>query len=678
MKRMLAVFLALALLLTTFAACGKKKPSAENGASEYELLYAPVLKKYKQAFDEGWSGEKFAENNLSPKLANLDKTAAPSFAFFDLNGDKTPELFIGRADQRATVYDMYTAAQDNTIRQLVVPTDETVPTLTDDNRLVKPQNSYAHLDIVTYYELEGDALTPADSYIHDAGQLIDGTDAWFHATGDLPASESEFYAEDMDVITEAEYNEKTTYTTGELAMKSFADLVLPDDTADAAEATQATETPADPMEAAKAAYAPIMDVYSQAMPYILSDVLNREASVPADLFDRGLNRAFVSDAFEKVTPGYMFIDLDHDGVMEMIIGTMELISGAFHPIYDLYTIENGQPVKVVQCFKTERFELCADGRIFNTSYADQSRSSVETFYGFYTFKNGYLTLDEAYGARELDYIKTTKEYHNVGTGFDDLRIANLGPIDDADLETIFVEEHDAAVGGVGRADLTLTPFDAAEPASEPATEAPAQSSDMASAKVGDYITFGHYEQDNNTANGPEPIEWLVLERKGDRALVISRYALDCRQYTDEYDGVTWETCTLRAWLKDTFYHTAFDTADENRILVSISEADANPETGTYPGNETHDKVFLLSIKEANESFDTDEARVCALTDYALAARGTYGGAGGDTCWWWLRTPGSDYSMAAIVDPSGSVYASGNDSTRSNGAVRPAMWIIVDA
>ena len=103
MKRILAIVLALALILTTFAACGKKKSSTAEDTSEYEALYAPVLKKYKQAFEENWSREKFMENNLSPNLAALDKTAEPSFAFLDLNGDKTPELFIGRADQRATV-----------------------------------------------------------------------------------------------------------------------------------------------------------------------------------------------------------------------------------------------------------------------------------------------------------------------------------------------------------------------------------------------------------------------------------------------------------------------------------------------------------------------------------------------------------------------------------------------
>ena len=40
-------------------------------------------------------------------------------------------------------------------------------------------------------------------------------------------------------------------------------------------------------------------------------------------------------------------------------------------------------------------------------------------------------------------------------------------------------------------------------------------------KKGDVIAFGMYEQDGNTANGPEPVEWLVIDRIGDEALLLS-------------------------------------------------------------------------------------------------------------------------------------------------------------
>ena len=44
---------------------------------------------------------------------------------------------------------------------------------------------------------------------------------------------------------------------------------------------------------------------------------------------------------------------------------------------------------------------------------------------------------------------------------------------------------------------------------------------LKSIKVGSYINFGAYEQDNDPANGKEDIEWLVLEIKGGKALEIN-------------------------------------------------------------------------------------------------------------------------------------------------------------
>ncbi|MEG0050490.1 MAG: DUF6273 domain-containing protein, partial [Clostridia bacterium] len=70
--------------------------------------------------------------------------------------------------------------------------------------------------------------------------------------------------------------------------------------------------------------------------------------------------------------------------------------------------------------------------------------------------------------------------------------------------------------------------------------------------VGNTMTFGSYEQDNNTSNGAEAIEWLVLAREGDRALVISVDGLDCVQYHTKHTATTWETSTLRTWMNDTF------------------------------------------------------------------------------------------------------------------------------
>ena len=48
--------------------------------------------------------------------------------------------------------------------------------------------------------------------------------------------------------------------------------------------------------------------------------------------------------------------------------------------------------------------------------------------------------------------------------------------------------------------------------------------------VGDILTFGHYEQDNDQQNGREPIEWVVLDIQNNQALLLTRYAIDSRYY----------------------------------------------------------------------------------------------------------------------------------------------------
>ncbi len=214
-----------------------------------------------------------------------------------------------------------------------------------------------------------------------------------------------------------------------------------------------------------------------------------------------------------------------------------------------------------------------------------------------------------------------------------------------------------------------------------------------SCAIGGNVFFGTYEQDNNAGNGKEEISWRVLEKEDGRILVISEYALDCQQYNSIEMNATWETCSLRKWLNDSFLNTAF-SIEQRALIPSVTvTADENPDYKTNPGNSTTDRVFLLSISEAYRYF-TDETRSCTPTSYAIAQ-----GAGatklnyfdeGAICWWWLRSPGANHDRAAGVDATGKVFTRGNyvgsnsggdiywGNGRfvdgSSGAVRPAMWI----
>ena len=185
------------------------------------------------------------------------------------------------------------------------------------------------------------------------------------------------------------------------------------------------------------------------------------------------------------------------------------------------------------------------------------------------------------------------------------------------------------------------------------------------------IPFGRYPQASKNENAP--IEWLVLKIDGSRALLISKYALDCRQYNTSGANVTWETCTLRKWLNGTFLDAAFSESERAMIPSVTVSADKNPSYSTSPGNSTTDQVFLLSITEVNKYFSSNSARQCQGTAYCYA-QGAYTNSSNGNCWWWLRSPGYDSSSAAFVYDDGSIFEFGNSVNYDKYAVRPALWI----
>ena len=84
-----------------------------------------------------------------------------------------------------------------------------------------------------------------------------------------------------------------------------------------------------------------------------------------------------------------------------------------------------------------------------------------------------------------------------------------------------------------------------------------------------------------------------------------------------------------------------------------------------------DRVFALSLEEAGELFENDQARLGYTTLYAQS-RGYYFG-GSINCWW-LRDLGASPSLAALVGNSGSLGTYGYRADNSEYAIRPAMWI----
>ncbi len=216
-------------------------------------------------------------------------------------------------------------------------------------------------------------------------------------------------------------------------------------------------------------------------------------------------------------------------------------------------------------------------------------------------------------------------------------------------------------------------------------------------KAGNYITFGHYEQDNNPFNGKEPIEWLVLDVQGDQALVISRYGLDCKPYNTNYAQVTWENCSLRKWLNGEFLNEAFGLTEQ--AAIAPTTVDGSPYSQGYGFGavmewvwnnnvaDTEDRIFLLSWEEANKYLDVTTENINNMksrmspTAYALHA-GAWTNSGNETAdgaaagWWWLRSPAVIQYNAAGVFSDGSLVI--DRFNHDNGCVRPALWVNLGA
>ena len=190
-------------------------------------------------------------------------------------------------------------------------------------------------------------------------------------------------------------------------------------------------------------------------------------------------------------------------------------------------------------------------------------------------------------------------------------------------------------------------------------------------KIGETIEFGNYPQDKDGTE--KPIEWIVMKNEGNQVLLLSKYVLDAKPYNnEEWGDVTWETSDIRQWLNNEFYTTAFNKAEKAKIQTSLTKNEDNSKYGTSGGNDTEDKVFLLSEKEAETLFSNDDERIAKVTGYAEKS-GVYVNEE-KVAWWWLRSPGRYSSSAAVVGSDGWVYGDGSIVSGAYDGVRPALHL----
>ena len=185
--------------------------------------------------------------------------------------------------------------------------------------------------------------------------------------------------------------------------------------------------------------------------------------------------------------------------------------------------------------------------------------------------------------------------------------------------------------------------------------------------VGDIITFGAYE-------------WRVLDIQDDKALIVSENILEGKAYHSTGRSITWSVCSLRAYLNGEFYNSsAFSNEDRSRIFEVTNVNENNQWYGTPGGENTLDKIFLLSIAEVVQYFgDSGQLANPELAPSEWGIDDQYNSNriathNGEAYWWWLRSPGYDSNSASSVGSDGGILMYG-PYVDYFGGVRPALWL----
>jgi hypothetical protein len=177
----------------------------------------------------------------------------------------------------------------------------------------------------------------------------------------------------------------------------------------------------------------------------------------------------------------------------------------------------------------------------------------------------------------------------------------------------------------------------------------------------------------------EPVRWRVLADNNGDLLLLSDKILATRVYNTPSANITWENSTVRAWLNDSFYNTAFTKSQQARINLSHLVNADNAGSGTPGGNDTDDNVFLLSYNEAvttaygfSSGDTTDTKRQAQGSDYAKSQGLQVFDAQGSNSFWWLRSPGFEPTYALAATSLGWVVNSYETTNLNWIGVRPVI------
>ena len=163
---------------------------------------------------------------------------------------------------------------------------------------------------------------------------------------------------------------------------------------------------------------------------------------------------------------------------------------------------------------------------------------------------------------------------------------------------------------------------------------------LSQAKVGEIISFGK-------------CKWVVLDKKDGKLFLAKDTAMTKLVYHKDGGKVTWENCSLRSYLNQKFIEKKFSPSEQEIIVTSEVKAEDNPTYGTKAGNNTRDRVFILSDSELKQYHKI-------LGDRTRDMR--------------LRTPGKEEDTTTYGSYLRKSVDYGIPVDDKSVYVRPAMWI----
>ena len=174
--------------------------------------------------------------------------------------------------------------------------------------------------------------------------------------------------------------------------------------------------------------------------------------------------------------------------------------------------------------------------------------------------------------------------------------------------------------------------------------------------------------------------WLALDVQGNYALIITENTciIGEGRYNLFRGAITWAGSSIRQYLNEIFLKS-FSLQDRARIRETYVINNDNPWFGSNGGDNTRDRIFLLSIEEAVRYFgDSGQLQnrppgIRWISDEYDSARIARNDAG-TAIWWWLRSPGRYQHLAAGIDPGGVISLYGTGVSNTSGGVRPALWL----